>query len=441
MGRRKSHRPLNVLMNNRLVGQLSKEASGAIRFAYDQTWLDWEDAIPVSLSLPFQKRPFTGGPVAAVFENLLPDSDAIRRRVAERVGAESNDAYGLLAKIGRDCVGALQIVEDGEDVPETGPINGVRLDEGEIEDLLRNLARTPLGLEEDDDFRLSVAGAQEKTALLRHDGHWRKPLGTTPTTHILKPQIGQIDTPGGRIDLSHSVENEFYCLTLLRAFGLEVPDVEMAQFGSVRVLIVKRFDRSVAQIGRLIRLPQEDCCQALSIPPGQKYQKNGGPNAVLILKLLSGSETRRKDQTDFFKSLLLFWLIGATDGHGKNFSIFLLPGGRYRLTPIYDVLTAQPGIDAAQIRHNAFKLAMSVGASNHYRVADIQVRHFLETAKAAGLGLGIAQAVIAEVEEKSEKALAETQLALPKNFPAEIVESVTRAVKTRARLLASAASA
>ena len=122
MGRRKAHIPLNVLLNNRLVGQLEKEPSGATQFVYDTAWLGWENALPVSLSLPLRETRFTGAPVTAVFENLLPDSIPIRNRVAERVGAEGTDSYSLLAKIGRDCVGALQFLPGNETADTSGAI-------------------------------------------------------------------------------------------------------------------------------------------------------------------------------------------------------------------------------------------------------------------------------------------------------------------------------
>jgi serine/threonine-protein kinase HipA len=439
MGRRKAHIPLNVLLNNRFVGRLEKEPSGAIEFTYGDEWLGWENAMPVSLSLPLRETRFIGAPVAAVFENLLPDSIPIRNRVAERVGAEGTDSYSLLAKIGRDCVGALQFIPDNEAADTSGAIKGTPVSESEIEGILANLARAPLGLDNtDEEFRISVAGAQEKTALLWHKNKWMKPHGTTPTTHILKPQIGHIQTPAGTIDLSNSVENEFYCLKLIEAFGLPANSVEMHSLGKIRVLVVERFDRRWTRDKRLIRLPQEDCCQALSVPPGKKYQNQGGPGIVDILKLLKASDTPTEDQIAFFKSQILFWLMGATDGHAKNFSIFLLPGGRFRLTPFYDVLTAQPGLDAHQIQRKAFKLAMSVGSNRKYRIADIHGRHFVEIAKEAGLGPTPVMKAIGDIQDDAKGAFATLEKALPKGFPQAIHESVKAAVLDRLRSLATA---
>ncbi len=256
MGRRKVRIPLCVFLNNRLVGRLTKETSGAITFTYDPTWLSWEDAVPISISLPLREDRYVGAQVSAVFENLLPDSDAIRKHVAERVGASGIDAYNLLAKIGRDCVGALQFIPEEYDIDLTFAIHGSVVGEEEIEGMLRNLVIAPLGMGRDIDFRISIAGVQEKTALLFRDSQWLKPSGTTPTTHIFKTQIGHL--PNG-IDLSNSVENEFYCLKIIESFGLSVNKAHIQTFGETKALVVKRFDRLWKKDGRLLRVPQEDC--------------------------------------------------------------------------------------------------------------------------------------------------------------------------------------
>jgi serine/threonine-protein kinase HipA len=433
MVRTRTHAPLDVLMNGRLVGQLRRESHGAIDFRYAPSWLDWESALPVSLSLPLREDRFVGAPVIAVFENLLPDDPAIRRRVAERSGAEGTDPYSLLAAIGRDCVGALQFIAAGEPVEPSGRIDGRRLSERDIGALLKDLARNPLGITGDADFRLSLAGVQEKTALLRWNGRWHSPRGTTPTTHILKPQIGTL--PNG-MDLSNSVENEHLCLELVRAFGLPVAHSEIADFDGVRTLVIERFDRLWTRDGRLLRLPQEDMCQALSVPPSRKYESEHGPNIVQILELLKGSDTPAKDQVDFFKAQVIFWLIAATDGHAKNFSLRLLPGTRYVMAPLYDVLSAQPSLDAGQISRNRMKLAMSVGKTGHYVVHTIAARHFLETAKAGKLPVD-ARHVLSEVADTAAKAIDTALAALPRHFPGAIADSIVRGALKRREMLAA----
>ena len=434
MGRRRHYSPLKVYLNNRLVGRLFKESSGAIKFRYDETWLGWTLAFPVSLSLPLRDDDYRGARVAAFFENLLPDSEALRRRVAEQVAAHGTDAYNLLSAIGRDCIGALQFVsEDNHPDMDTTAIEGEPVDVPEIETLLNNLAQTPLGLGRDDDFRISVAGAQDKTALLWHGERWLKPRGTTPTSHIFKTQIGKL---ANGIDFSNSVENEFYCLKLFEAFGLSVNRAEIHTFGNTTALVIERFDRHWTKDGRLLRLPQEDCCQALSVPPTQKYQSDHGPRMIDVLNLLKGSDRPADDQTTFFKAQILFWLIGATDGHAKNFSIFLGPGGRHSLTPLYDILTAQPSLDARLIERKQMKLAMSVGNNRHYRIDQIQARHFVQTGAKAGLPKTLVHNAIEEIFDTAKIALSKVENKLPAAFPEEIHASVKAGIAARLNRLA-----
>ena len=433
MPRKPINAPLRVLLNNRLVGRLLKEPGGAISFRYDESWLSWSNTFPISMSLPLREDGFRGDRVVAVFENLLPDSEELRRRVAEKVGAKGVDAYSLLFQIGRDCVGALQFLPDDDDaVYETSGIKGELIDDEGIEQLLKTLARAPLGLGEDKEFRISVAGAQEKTALLYHKGKWRKPHGATPTTHILKTQIGTLQNG---IDLSNSVENEYYCLKLISAFGLPTAAAEIRVFGKTTALVIERFDRKWTDEGRLLRLPQEDFCQALSVPPGLKYQSLGGPGIIEGLNLLKGSDTPTEDQKSFLKAQVLFWLIGATDGHAKNFSIYLGRGGRFRLTPVYDVLTAQPSLVTRQIERKQMKLAMFVGDSRHYRLDEIKGRHFVQTTERAGLPGSLAKEVLEEVAKAADAAITSVETQLPRDFPDYIHSAVKAGLADRIKFI------
>ncbi|MEZ5902057.1 MAG: type II toxin-antitoxin system HipA family toxin [Alphaproteobacteria bacterium] len=435
MARTKTHPRLSVYQNGEIVGYLSKEPSGAVEFIYTDEWLSSDHAVPVSLSLPLREDAYRGAPVLAVFENLLPDSDSLRSRVAEKIGADGTDAYSLLTKIGRDCVGALQFFAEDDEVNfrHLNTVMGHPIDEEEIEKLLNNLARVPLGLDKEHDFRISVAGAQEKTALLFDGKKWLRPYGTTPTTHILKTQIGEL--PNG-VNLSNSVENEFYGLAVMEAFGLPVNKAEIKTFGNTKSLVIERFDRFWQGVS-LHRIPQEDMCQALSIPPSRKYQGDDRPahekqpSMIEILNLLKGSDRPAEDQKAFIKAQIIFWLIGATDGHAKNFSIYLGVGGRFVLTPFYDVLTAQPFFDAHNLRQKEMKMAMSVGNDNHYRMEEIVGRHFVQTVQKSGLPEYIAKDALDEVADSLEKAMQAVEEKLPSDFPEEIHNSVMRTMKSR----------
>ncbi|HME72740.1 MAG TPA: type II toxin-antitoxin system HipA family toxin [Myxococcota bacterium] len=436
MPRKRTRSPLNVYLNSRLVGRLRRQASGATDFQYDPDWLAWEHAIPVSLSLPLREDRYTGERVLAVIDNLLPDNEPIRRRIAERLEADGYDAYSLLAKTGRDCAGALQFLPEGEEPGPPGVVKASLIDNATIGQRLGHLATSPLGIEADEDFRISIAGAQEKTALLFWKGKWHVPHGTTPTTHILKPQIGKLRNG---IDLSRSVENEFLCMRLAAAFGLPTAQVEIADFEGTRALVVERFDRQWTGEGRLLRRPQEDCCQALSVPPTRKYEADGGPGIPQVLDLLKGSDDPETDRRTFLKAQILFWLLGATDGHAKNLSVFLRPGGRFVLAPLYDIMSAQPALDAKQLSRNKMKLAMVVGRNRHDVIDRILPRHFIQTAEKGGVGGGEVETILAEIVAAQEEAIALVCNALPKGFPEDLTESIVDGLRKRLKIVSSVA--
>ncbi|MEO6958434.1 MAG: type II toxin-antitoxin system HipA family toxin, partial [Burkholderiaceae bacterium] len=359
-------RSLTLWANGVRVGQWQVSARGTDSLVYDPNWAACQQGRPLSLSLPFalNNAPLMGPAVYNYFDNLLPDSDAIRRRLQARFHTLNGAAFELLAAIGRDCVGAIQLLPDGQPPDDVFSIQAQALTEADIAKILRATTVSPAALGQndalDDDFRISIAGGQEKTALLWNQGKWCRPLGATPTTHIFKLPLG---LAGNRqADMRTSVENEWLCSKILQLFGLPVATCEIAQFEEQKVLIIERFDRRLSGQGYWLRLPQEDFCQSTGTPPGAKYESDGGPGLMDIARILQQSESREQDLRALLKAQLLFWLMAATDGHAKNFSIFLLPGGRYRLTPLYDVLSAWPvtGRGANQIDANSLRLAMAV---------------------------------------------------------------------------------
>jgi serine/threonine-protein kinase HipA len=134
----------------------------------------------------------------------------------------------------------------------------------------------------------------------------------------------------------------------------------------------------------------------------------------------------------------VFWLLGATDGHAKNFSIFLLPGARFRLTSLYDVMSAQPNVDAGEIRHNRMKLAMAVGDNRHYKIDSIMPRRFLQTAASSGVSAALVQGILDGIENDTDRAIDAAVGGLPAGFPERIVSSVIEGVRRRLRLFARA---
>jgi serine/threonine-protein kinase HipA len=390
-----------------------------------------------------------GAAVDNYFDNLLPDNPAIRARIRARFRTGSTEAFELLTAIGRDCVGAVQLLPPGEDPVGWDRVDAAPLNEAEVERLLRQVtAATPLDRDEQDEFRISIAGAQEKTALLGMAGGWYRPQHASPTTHILKLPLGIVG--GFRGDFSDSVENEWLCGRFLHEVGLPVAQSTMVTFGEQRTLVVTRFDRrwigvdgaAAVQKKRfkpregvwIARLPQEDFCQAIGLPQTQKYQADGGPSITDCLTLLDNSETAAVDQTTFVLAQLAFWLLAATDGHGKNFSLFAHAGGSYRLTPLYDVLSAWPIIGNAhnQLPFKKAKLAMAIPGKNpHYRIAEVLARHWQALALKAGVrGLWDRIQEFVEIAPGAIDRLRET---LPQNFPERVYTTIRAGVHSQAQ--------
>jgi serine/threonine-protein kinase HipA len=390
------------------------------------------------LALPFtpDNAPHRGDVVANYFDNLLPDSDRIRARIRSKFSTDSTDAYDLLSAIGRDCVGAVQLLPEGESPEGYNRIEAQPLTEDEVESAITaslSGART-MGQDEAGEFRISIAGAQEKTAFLFHDGKWCRPLKATPTTHIFKLPLGLIGHL--QIDMKESVENEWLCSRLLSALGLPVAECEILEFGRRKVLSVQRFDRELNSKGWIARLPQEDFCQALGLPSSKKFESDGGPGIRDILRVLDTSSNSLIDKRVFVKAQIVFWLLAATDGHAKNFSIFHDNGGRYRLTPLYDVLSAWPVIGEGRYMfdYRHLKLAMAVRSKNpHWKLAEIRARHWTVVAKAAGLGndTGVAQEIVRLIPKAVETVNAQ----IPPNFPSALIDKLFVGLHRQASLL------
>lgn len=440
MGRRSQTQRLNVWMNGIPVGFWETTRQGE-RFGYFHEWLVDEQARPISLSLPFLpgNAPYQGQIVTDYFDNLLPDNDTIRRRLAQRHQAAGTDAFNLLAKLGRDCVGALQLLPEDETPSDVYQIRGKALNTAQLAQQLRGTtsARALGQHDHDEDLRLSIAGTQEKTALLRHRGRWLLPQGSTPTTHIFKLPMGLVGHM--QADMRTSVENEWLCSRIIDAYGIPVAACEIGHFEDQKALVVERFDRTRSTDGSwIIRLPQEDLCQATGTSPLRKYQSDGGPGIARIMELLLGSEHAERDRQNLFKTQIVFWVLAATDGHGKNFSIAHLPGGRYRATPIYDVLSAHPviGTGKNQVSPHKARLAMAVrGSSNHYLIEKIQRRHWTAQAQQVGLGARAAAQAIEEVIEATEGVIAEASRLLPDDFPADLAAAIFEGMRKQCATL------
>ncbi len=282
----------------------------------------------LSLSLPLIEQRFTHGVVRPFLDGLLPEGDP-RRVVADELDVRAGDTYSLIRALGRDCAGAIVIQPEGDPSPPTATtLTAAPLTEEDLAGLVANLRSAPLGV--DSRVRLSLAGAQEKLVLTRlPDGTWGRPIDGTPSTHILKPEIPAYP---------RTVENEAFCMWLARQLGLPVAEVETITIGERRLIVVERFDRIVQADGSVERIHQEDLCQALHIPPEQKYEEDGGPSLRTVADTLAGVAEPDSMET-LLRAVTLNVAIGNGDAHGKNFSLLHERSGVLRLAPLYDLVS------------------------------------------------------------------------------------------------------
>ena len=431
-------RRLALWMNGERVGTWSI-VRGKDHLQYEDDWLQSAHARPLSLTLPFTpgNQPHRGAVVGAWFDNLLPDSNELRQRIASRFKTKGQSTFELLAEVGRDSVGAIRLLPEGAEVDDVKVINAQAMSEADVAQWLRNATATASMNGADwgaNDFRISLAGAQEKTALLKLKDQWARPLGATPTTHILKLPLGLVGNM--QMDMNASVENEWLCAQILKAFGLPVADCEMVQFEDIKALSVERFDRAWSSTGTwLMRLPQEDMCQALGYPGHQKYEADGGPGMDQILRLLHGSQRAEEDKHNFVKAQFLFWLLGASDGHAKNFSVQLKPGGKYAMAPLYDVLSVYPvvGNGRDQVSPHKVRMAMAVRSKNaHWKMQEILPRHWHALARRHGVAPKGDESPYEQVIGQMQGAIEQVQALLPPGFDAHLFERITTGMSANA---------
>ncbi len=417
---------LNIWQNGTLVGEWQHSVRGTDRFRYADSWLTADEGRTLSASFTWPAHPgewITGAVVENWFENLLPDSAQVREQIARRFGVRPSP-FELLKEIGRDCVGAVQLLPIDEQPTEIQSIQFDVLTEAEVATELQIAGQSALNLANTDvPFRISLAGAQEKTALLFHRKKWCRPRGSTPTTHILKLPLSQV----GDLPMPHSLENEWLCGRILSECGLPVAQSEILHFNGMSCLAVERFDRRLSPDRKWwMRLPQEDLCQAFGVPPIQKYENEGGPGISACVNFLRSGSIQANDASNFLRAQLLFWILQAPDGHGKNFSIQHRAGGDFQLTPLYDVLSAYPisGHGVGRLPTRQIKMAMAVvGKNRHYRWHDIQPRHWLEHCKQIGMGEQM-ERLLQSVPSQVDQALSKIESQLPDRFPGEVFDSI-----------------
>jgi serine/threonine-protein kinase HipA len=430
---------LNIWMNGEIVGVWTVNRNSH-SFRYYESWLTSPRCRSLSLSMPIStSNEIKGDVVKNYFDNLLPDNNKIRSRLGRRFNTKT-DTFGLLEAIGRDCVGAVQLLPLETYPKDWNVIDCEPLSIDQISEILQSIPSESTPSQLNDLFRISIAGAQEKTALTRWQDQWCRPNGATPTTHIFKLPLGVIATGGVKVDASDSVYNEWVCAQIVATLGLRSANTEIATFNEEVVLVVERFDREWMDDNSWIaRLPQEDFCQALGVSSDKKYEQNGGPGISHCLKLLQGSQDK-KDTIFFILTQFTFFLMAAIDGHAKNYSLFLQRGDDYEMTPLYDILSAWPyiGNGRNQLRWQKAGLAMALRSKNaHYHFKEIQPRHWRDLAMKNG-GHEVWEAML-DIAIKVDSVLSDVEQDLPVDFPPNTWDCISTGMRKAAKNFISGA--
>jgi serine/threonine-protein kinase HipA len=407
-------RILDVYLLDVKAGALSQDDAGALSYSYDRDYLAGPEPRAISISMPPREAPYADPIVRPFFSGLLPDEGA-RQRLAAALGISGGNAFGLLEVIGGECAGALSLCPAGERPPSPDGDDVEVLSPARLEEILGRLRERPL-LGGEDGVRLSLAGAQDKLAVCLEGSAIGLARGGRPTTHILKPFIRALDG---------TVENELFCLRLAARLNLPVPGVEMRRCGAIPFLLVERYDRTLQPNGSITRLHQEDFCQALSVPPEFKYEQEGGPGTATSLKLIGRATAHPAvDRLTFLRMLIVHYLVGNADAHGKNYAL-LYRDGTPDLAPLYDVLCT------AIYPRLAKRLAMAVGGR---AIADtIQLEHWLtlvpDTRGAQRLLIKDMADLAGRVGGEADKLLADFAEA---GITHEILRAIRAVIETRA---------
>ena len=356
----------------------------------------------LSLSLPVSSRRYTQGIVRPFLDGLLPEGES-RKAIARGVHAPERDTYGLIRALGRDCAGAV-VIQPAEDPAPQAPTTTTAepLGSDEIEALVRDLTSAPLGV--GGRARVSLAGVQEKLVLTRMpDGSWGRPVDGTPSTHILKPEIAAFPD---------TVENEAFCMRVAKHLGLDVAFVETTEIGSRKLIVVERYDRTVAADGTVRRIHQEDFCQATGVSPETKYEEDGGPSLLRIAGILR--DVAAPDSLErLLAAVTVNALIGNGDAHAKNFSLLHTADGALTLAPLYDLMcTLYYGDD---------RLAMSI--DNSHRTDRLTADRIVNEAVSWGVSRDHAKEVVVDLLAKAPDALGLAREEI-KGVPAKLIATI-----------------
>jgi serine/threonine-protein kinase HipA len=390
---------------------------GRIAFQYDTAWLTGITAFPLSQSLPLQEAIFDDRLSRPFFAGLLPEGEK-RRLVARALQVSRQNDFALLDGIGGECAGAVMFLEQDQIPPSCLGEQSVRwLDDDGLLALLSELPKRPM-LAGQDGLRLSLAGAQDKLPVILLQGKLGIPLNNTPSTHILKPMIQ---------DIEGSVFNEGFCLALAEALKLTVARSHIMTVQNQSFLLVERYDRQVQSDGSLVRLHQEDFCQALGVVPEYKYQNEGGPSLKQCFELIRKATRPNAPQVLMMLDYVIFnMLIGNHDAHGKNFSLLYQAKGAV-LAPLYDTLST------ADYPSLTVKMAMKLGSK--YEFDQVYERQWLKFAEEVGLSPSLVKKRVRDIANKLPDLAVKLKSDFEdKGFTHEILQTIVDLIQARCRM-------
>jgi len=407
---------LDVYLLKAHVGRLTLDHKRNFLFQYEKAWVECNHALPLSLSLPLQYAAFVDDTARTFFANLLPESE-LRRVISLQLHISEANDFALLEAVGGECAGAVSLLPEGEPWRDDGEYQP--LNDDELNRLVREMPQKPM-LVGEEDIRLSLAGAQNKLPVFYDSGVVSLTKGYLPSSHILKPPMEYF---------SNSVENEIFCMQLAKKMGLNVPEVTLLQ-KEKSLYLIERYDRMRNATGEIIRLHQEDFCQALGVAADMKYQNEGGPSLQNCFQLIRDHSVNPiADVKSLLQWTIFNYLIGNADAHGKNISILFSTRGP-KLAPFYDLLSTAiyPNLNS--------KAAMKIGGE--YRPEWIATRHWERFAEQIGVHSRI---VLQNLKTMSGKITVEAE-ALNESFSRkhgenDAVNRISRLINHRAKKMMS----
>lgn len=398
---------LLVCLQGSPVGILEQDEVGKLSFSYESA-----TSKPLSLKMPVTSSPCGNEICEAFFGGLLPEGDQARKLIARKFNADPDNTFSLLKAIGQDCAGAVSLHDPS--APPTEPdgfhqLEATEISEQELANQIRNLNKAPLftGIK---GVRLSLAGVQDKAAVCVIGGAICIPAPGVPTSHILKAPIRGHEA---------TVQNEYLCMSTAARLGIPTAKVEMRRAEDQIYLLTERYDRELTSDGRIRRVHQEDFCQALGIVTARKYQAEGGPGFRECFDLLMNCERPAIDRTTLARILILNYLLGNADAHGKNFSLLHPEAHLSRLAPLYDVLSVSVYEDLEQ------KMAMHIGGC--YDMGTVQPDNWRALCKEIRFGYPAFRKELAhQTDEIVEAAEAARQTLADSQFDTWVADDILR---------------